>query len=321
MRPILLIDGLNLFLRNYAVNPSMNTNGDHCGGVLGTLRSLKCLVRDNKPSLVIIVWDGAGGSSKRRGIYAEYKAGRKPRVNRQYDFGESSQSAEQNLKTQFLSIKRYVELLGIQQVEIENIEADDVIGYLCRHTYPDREKIIVSTDKDFLQLVDATTLVYSPIKAVFYGSDRVTEDFHCLPENFVFLKAIMGDGSDNIKGLKGFGIKTVHKLLPFMAERETTLDEILEHSEQRRSENKRYGQIADSRDILTANVQLMQLTTPVISSPSVRAIRYSLETLPGFTSSELKLSLMRDGVQLTDSDFFTIFKEYSIMSRKEDSER
>lgn len=315
---VLIIDGMNLFIRNYTVNPTMNSNGDHVGGVAGTLRSIKMLIRDNRPTRTIVVWDGEGGSAKRRSIFKEYKAGRRPRVNREYDFGESPQEGERNLSKQLASAKRYTGLLGVHQIEVDDVEADDVVGYLCRHVYSDVDKVIVSSDRDFLQLVDARTLVYSPTKKVYYTSDRITEEFSCLPENFVYLKALIGDGSDNIKGVKGFGVKTAHKAFPLLAERATDVEEIIEIATQRRTQSRHWEAVAQAADIVRENVRLMQLTTPVISPTSTRIIRQAIDTRPSYLPSELKLSLIRDGVQITDGDFFTVFREHDIVSRRKD---
>jgi 5'-3' exonuclease len=317
---LLIVDGMNMFLRNFAVVPQMDSNGEHVGGVVGMLRSLRTCVRDVGPDLTVVVWDGPGGSRRRRGIFAEYKAGRKPRVNRAYEFDESPQRSEQNFRRQLGSARRYVELLGVCQVELEDIEADDVIAFVARHMFPDSDKVIVSSDRDFLQLVDARTLVYSPSKKLYYGCDRVLEEFGCLPENYIFVKALVGDASDNVKGLKGLGPKTVAKLFPVLAEREVTLEELLAYAEQRKEDNKKYGTIVAQRDVVTSNVQLMQLATPVISAQSVRAIRHALDARPDYFPSELKLSLMRDGIQIVDSDFFGVFNAHSIIRKRREQE-
>lgn len=313
---ILIIDGLNTFIRNWAVVPQMNLNGEHVGGVVGFLRSVKSLIRDAKPTRCIVVWDGKGGSQKRRGIYAEYKAGRKPRVNREYDFGESPEQSHRDLQAQYAKAKAYTELLGITQIEIEGIEADDVIGYLCRSVYQDTDKVVVSTDRDFLQLVDRHTLVYSPTKKLYFTANVVKEIHHVIPENFIYLKALMGDGSDNIKGIKGIGEKTAVKLFPFLAERQSSLEEVVKYAEANLDKNPKYRAVYDQRDVLIGNVGLMQLTTPIISPQSAAAIRYSLRpSETKYMMSEVKLSLLRDGIQLTDSDFFAVFKEYHIRSQ------
>ena len=85
MKRYLIIDGLNFFIRSFVVNPSMNLNGDHVGGSLGFLIGLNKLVRENQPTDIVVVWDGEGGSLKRRSMFKDYKAGRKLKVNREYD--------------------------------------------------------------------------------------------------------------------------------------------------------------------------------------------------------------------------------------------
>lgn len=307
---LLLIDGLNLFLRNYAVNPQMDVNGDHIGGAVGFLRCLKCYIRDFSVSRAVVVWDGKGGSQKRRGIYAEYKAGRKPRMNRAYDFGESPEAGERNLATQLLKTKRYVELLGVTQIEIEGIEADDTIAYLC-YAEGDSDKVVVSTDRDFLQLVGPTTKVYSPVKKILFGSDQVKEVHLVLPENYVYSKALTGDASDNISGVKGVGEKTVLKLFPFLAERPSTLQEVLDHARDHAHENPKYRAIHEQCEIVTANVRLMQLSSPIIGVQSASSIRHTIsQDVVEPVMSEVRLSFLRDGIQLTDSDFFAVFREY-----------
>ena len=319
---VLIIDGLNTFIRNWAVNPTMNTNGDHVGGTVGFLRSVKSLVRETQPTKVIICWDGKGGSAKRRGIYSEYKAGRKPRVNRQYDFGGDVESDKANLQLQYQKAKQYVGHLGLVQIEVEGCEADDVIGFLCRGIYEDTDKVVVSTDKDFLQLVDAHTLVYSPTKKLYYTTDEVKKDFGVIAENFIYLKAFCGDGSDNIAGIKGMGPKTVTKLFPVMGERATDLDELHKHLQSLEGKTPRekalVKELLDRWSVIIGNVKLMQLTSPIISPNTVRAIRYALEQRTvALNSSAMKLALIRDGVQLPDQDFFAVFNGYRMRAEKE----
>lgn len=307
----MLIDGTNLFIRAWAVNPTMTNNGDHVGGVVGFIKSLKAIMREVKPTLVVVAWDGKGGSQKRRGVYAEYKSGRKPRTNRKIDF-DSVEQSKMNLDMQHAKIRQYLELLGIIQVELEAIEADDVLAFLARHFYRDTDKVIVSTDRDFLQLVDAHTLVYSPTKKIYWTTVTMLQDMSILPENYIYMKAIMGDGSDNIKGIRGMGPKTILKLFPFLTERKSNLDEIMAYAADQVKENPRYQIIIDSKTLLIDNMSLMQLTEPIIGVQSVSAIRYAVERKPAFVMTEFRLALMRDGIQMTDSDLFTAFSDYRI---------
>jgi DNA polymerase-1 len=311
---ILIIDGLNTFIRSWAVVPSMNTNGEHVGGVVGTLRSIKFAISEVKPSKVIVVWDGEGGSRKRRSVYSEYKAGRKPKINRQFDFDSVDQSRA-NMMMQQAKTKQLIELLGMSVVEISDIEADDTIGYLCTQMYAEKQKVIMSTDKDFYQLIDAFTIVYSPSKKMYYSSSAFQNEYGVLPENYILVKALKGDASDNVKGLSGIGDKTAVKLFPMLGERPVRLDELLAIAETNRAKNPKYEAVIANRDLLIGNVQLMQLTSPVISAKSAMLIRNTVEqTRAKFTMSEFKLALIKDGIQIIDVDFFTVFKEYAMNS-------
>lgn len=315
---VLIIDGLNTFIRTWSVTPTMNSNGDHIGGCVGMLRSVKVLMRETDPTLVIICWDGTGGSQKRRGIFAEYKAGRKPRVNRQYDFDTPEQS-QKNLSYQYQKTKEYFDTLGITQIEVDAVEADDIIAFLACHIFDGKKKCIVSTDKDFLQLVGPKTLVYSPTKKVYYTNSDVLKEYSFIPENFVIARAIMGagDSSDGIVGIKGIGPMGLVKLFPFLTETPSTLDDVFKYAEEHKDENKKYESILGSRDLICNNVDLMQLKIPIISSQSVRAIQYALEKEESaeMSSSMLKLSFMKDGIQITDSDFFTVYNNYKMRAK------
>lgn len=308
---ILIIDGLNQFIRNWVIVPTMDSNGNHVGGLVGFLRSLKLLMADTKPTRVIVVWDGEGGSAKRHGIYAGYKDGRKPRVNREYDF-ESPEESQINMKVQHAKLKELLELLGVTQIELEGVEADDVIAFLCRGVYGETDKVVVSTDRDFLQLVDKHTLICSPVKKIYYTTKVFVDEWKILPENFVYFRAMQGnsDGADNIEGVKGIGPKTALKLFPFLAERAVELNEILSYAEANASKSPRYKAILEKKDEIVRNVQLMQLTIPIIGLPAIRAIRYALETDPTMKMSEFKILMLRDGIQLTDVDFFPTFDSY-----------
>lgn len=319
---LLLIDGLNLFLRNWSAVPMMDANGEACGGFVGTLRSLKSLLREGQYDRTLFCWDGKGGSAKRRGLYSGYKDGRTPRLNRQYDF-ETIEASQANLRFQYGRVKKYLEMLGITQVEVENCEADDVIALLCRSVFDDTDKVIVSTDRDFFQLIDTKTVVYSPIKKVYYSCDRFREELGVLPENYIFIKAICGDGSDNVKGvgdvagMKGLGPKTVTKFFPVLNEREVSAEELHQIAQvlvpKGRREKELLKALLDRWDVVIENFRIMQLSSPIISPQSVHSIRHQAEREPPpFNATSTKLALLKDGIQLRDADIFQVFNEYHV---------
>jgi len=132
-----------------------------------------------------------------------------------------------------------------------------------------------------------------------------------LPENYIYIKAMMGDGSDNIKGLGGIGEKTALKLFPFLSERESTVEEIRNHSVANIDNGPKYKSILDQWDHFLENVQLMQLSNPIISAQSARTVRISAtEQKPRFVFTEFKLELIKHGIQVIDADMMQVLQAY-----------
>ena len=313
---ILIVDGMNLFIRNFVVVPTMDLNGNSVGGLTGFIKSLKNMINESKAERVIVAWDGEGGSRRRRGIFAEYKAGRKVRLNREDDI-ESQDDSFKNMSSQLSKLKKLIELLGVIQVTADEVEADDVIALICRFIYPDEEKVVLTSDRDMFQLIDAKTVVYSPSRKEYYSRKDIIEKIGVLPENYIFVKALMGDKSDNVKGIGGVGEKTAVKLFPFLAERETNLDEIFSHSELNKDKSSKYKSIVEQREHILENVKLMQLSNPIISPSAARTIRIStLEQEPRFVFSEFKLQLLTNGIQALEQDTIGVFQAYKFRAEK-----
>lgn len=306
---VLIVDGMNLFIRCFVVVPTTDTNGEPVGGITGFLKSLKALVGDSAPSRVVVAWDGEGGSVRRRRIYKDYKEGRKVRLNRQEDM-ETQDESFVNMGSQVAKLKHLLSLLGVLNVEASGVEADDAIALICRYIYPDVDKVVLTSDRDMLQLVDSRTIVYSPTKRVYWSSDVVKEKTGVLPENYIYVKALMGDKSDNIEGLGGVGEKTAVKLFPFLGERPTDLQEIRDHAEANRGKSPRYTSVLDQWDRFLENVKLMQLSSPIINPSSATTIRNSATGKPSFMFTELRLQLVRYGIQVVDPDLLGVFKAY-----------
>ena len=225
---VMLIDGMNLFIRVFSAIPTTNEDGVHVGGIVGFLRSLAFNINMIRPTRIIVVFDGKGGSNRRRKIFPQYKAGRKMsyRLNRANDYLTRDEEQQMMIR-QLNRVVEYLECLPVSIMNMENIEADDVIGYLSKHIYKNNKTTIVSTDKDFLQLVDKTTNVYSPTKKIMYDEDKVFEEYGIHPSNFLLFRMFDGDKSDGIPGVNGIGKKTLIKLFPFIGtEDKYTLDDI-----------------------------------------------------------------------------------------------
>jgi DNA polymerase-1 len=301
---ILLIDATNNFIRNYAVVPTLDANGNPNGGVFGFLRSFATFVRTTDPDEVVVIWDGAGGSRKRRQILKDYKAGRKPvRLNRNYEF--ELENVEENKFKQRIRLGEYLNDLPIRQLTIPEVEADDVIGYLC-HYYKDDDKVIVSNDKDFFQLISDKVQIYSPTKKDFIDEKSVVIKYNIYPRNFAIARAIAGDASDNIKGIKGVGLKKLIKYFPFMSEAEkVSLDQLFTHSEENA---EKYERFLDGKQVIIENHKAMQLETPIVGFSSVQKIREGLEKVPGFNATSFRKKLLEDGITTINDSFFQPFR-------------
>ena len=277
---VLIIDGLNTFIRVFSVIPTTNDDGIHVGGIVGFLKSIGYTINMIRPTRTIVVFDGKGGSSRRRKIYPEYKAKRKTkyRVNRSYDFA-SPEDEKQNMIMQLQRIVEYLETLPITVLSYDNIEADDTIGYLCRQVLTESQITVMSTDKDFLQLANGRIKIWSPTKKKMYDESAVLDEYGISSHNLIWYRVLDGDKSDNIKGVKGLGLKTIQKKLPFLSEnRIVNIDEVI-------------NKLPESKDVIELNYKLMQLSDVDISgttktkiidkvnAPINRLIKYKFQTM------------------------------------------
>ena len=274
---VLLIDGMNLFIRVFSAIPTTNDDGIHIGGIVGFLRSLAFNINMIRPTRTIIVFDGKGGSNRRRKIFPEYKMGRKMsyRLNRAHDF--LTREEEQKMMIRQLNrVVEYLECLPVNIINMENTEADDVIGYLSKHVFKENKSTILSTDKDFLQLVDKTTRVYSPTKKIMYDETKVFDEYGIHPKNFLLFRMFDGDKSDGIPGVNGIGKKTLIKLFPFMeTEQKYSLDDIYRSAETQK--NPLCERVLQSKDLLNLNKQLMDLEDGIISGQQKLKIKEIVE--------------------------------------------
>lgn len=267
---ILIIDGLNTFLRAFAVNPTRNEDGLHIGGIGGCLKSIGYAVKKFNPTRCIIIFDGKGGSKQRKKIFGDYKSGRSSGgYNRNYDFKD--EDAEEARKRQILRTIEYLQCLPVTLMSINYIEADDAIAYLSKQVYDDKEeneKIIMSSDRDFLQLVDDDIKIWSPTKKILYDRETVIDEYGVPPRNFIIWRMIDGDKSDSIPGVKYVGQKKVQRKLGELIEREEPqrVDDVIEYSEERIDESTTYERIVENEDIMRRNWRLMQLYNVDISA-------------------------------------------------------
>ena len=202
MDKLFLIDGNSLANRAYYAMPYLtNSEGKPSGAVFGFANLLIKLIQEEKPNGIIVAFDHAR-KTFRNEIYAEYKANRK--------------ATPEEFKVQMPVIKQMLETMGITTIEKAGIEADDIIGTISKQV-KDMQKIIISGDRDLLQLVDSDTEVWLTKKGLTdlqkIDPNTILVDFGIQPYQVIEMKGLMGDTSDNIPGVAGIGEKTALKLI------------------------------------------------------------------------------------------------------------
>ena len=314
---VLIVDQLNLFFRNYIVNPSLSVNGAPIGGLKGCFQSLQKVIRESKPDMVIVCWDGAGGSAKRKSIKKDYKAGRKPiRLNRAVRNMTRNEELENKIWQQTRLVDYYNQT-PIIQFMFDGIEADDIIAYVCKsQELADCEKIVMSSDKDFFQLLDGKTVLYRPIQKEVLSKNSILDKFDIHPNNFAIARALAGDKSDNLEGVGGVGLKTAAKRFPFLKEEKTTtIDSMLEYCRHRLAETnvRAYTSVLENTEILERNYKMMQLYAPLLTIDAKKTVKETLKNPDySFNKTEVIKMMIRDG--FGEVNFIELFQHFNKIS-------
>jgi DNA polymerase-1 len=303
----LIIDGTNIFYRAYVVNPSLSNSGLPVGGLVGFLKSLQKLIREMKPTKVFVCWDGAGGSSRRRSVVSSYKEGRKAiRLNRSTGVSLSLEEENQSKLRQIMRLFEYLDNLPLIQLMHDGVEADDMISILCQELRGE-QKIIVSSDKDFYQLLDDETIIYRPVQAVFKTKKDIVEEFQIHPNNFALARAVSGDKSDNLQGVKGAGLKTLAKRFPFLVEeKDYSLTDLVDACEETENKLKIHEGILDNYDKILKNYKIMQLYVPNVSFQVRDIVKNAKENYSRYyNKTEIVKMMFTDGFpQISWTDLF-----------------
>lgn len=258
---ILVIDAMNMLIRSFSLLKAMNPSGAHVGGLVGFLRSLGYVTRIFDPTRVLVVWDGKGGSANRKNIDPNYKAQRATSRITHWGLYDTKEEETEALIGQLFRTQDYLECLPIHQLVMDKLEADDIMAWIAKKASNSNVKkcTIVSSDKDFLQLVDDTIEVYAPVKKKTFTKDNIFEELKVLPENYNLVKALLGDNSDNLQGVKGLGIKTVVSEFPKLLTERTDLNYIYKVAEEKLEGKKIFAKIIHNWQKVETNFELMDL--------------------------------------------------------------
>lgn len=304
VRPVLIIDGMNSFIRSWAAYPSMSVNGYQMGGCVGFLKTLRRLVYDIAPSAVYVAWEG-GGSQRRRSIYKEYKLGRRPeKLNRFYE--DDIPDTEENRKHQLVALVGMLRCAPACQLYVADCEGDDVVAYLCTGPFKDSDKVIVSSDKDLYQLLDDRTRMYSLHRKTFVTKETVLEEFRVQSKHFAIAKALCGDKGDNVPGIRGVGFKTVAKLFPLLGtEDDVLLDDVIAYAHAHADESKSYRNILAQEADVRRNYRLVFLDGGMMSAHQRSIIDHTVQKhVPRADQVGLVRQLIKEGINDFDVSGF-----------------
>lgn len=275
---ILIVDGLNNYVRIWVTVPTVNDDGIHIGGITGFLQTLGVSIRLLKPTRLIVVFDGKDSSKKRKQLYSGYKAnrGKSVRLNRTHDWNSDAEE-EQQMIQQLLRVIQYLTQLPCTIMMLNNVEADDTIGYLatelCEKNPNVNEAYIMSTDKDFYQLISDKIKVWNPVKKQIIDKNKVFELYNIYPHNFLLFKAMNGDASDNLPGIKGIGIKTAVKQFPLLTENKLhSVNDVISYASEHQKSSRLCKLLIDNKQQYLLNYKLMKLTGGEINKTSALQI-------------------------------------------------
>ena len=324
-RPIVIVDGMNIFIRMFVVNETTTTSGDPVGGVVGFVKYLNHLTNNFVPKKLFVVWEQGGASPRRKKIYEGYKANRSKdkesfaQINKDDSKRSWLMNDKENKLRQLHLLTQVLKHMPVCQIYVGDTEADDVIGYLLRHklAQENARKILVSSDKDFYQLLENPSIeIYDPAKKILVSAEKILEQYSISPRNFCMARTMVGDTSDNIPGVDGVGLKTAAKRFPILADTITDLQtqDILNFCQQKLTEKskiKAYSDVFNAKSTLERNWSLMYLDSTTLSASQIQKIDFTVDNFkPNLNKLGLIRTMMEAGV-VTDIDYdrlSTLFK-------------
>lgn len=268
----LVIDGEWNLKRNFLKRETLFSKGEYCGGSFGFLDSLRSVVNKVMPDRVVVLWDGIMSGKLRHNIYPKYKEKRNKSWDEdsykldEHELGEEAKR-KYSILQQKIKVKNYLEELFIRQVEVDEIEADDLIALYVQMRTQNEQIVIFSSDKDYLQLIEEGVSVLRPSDNFLITVENFKETYGHIPENALTLRCFEGDVSDSIQGVDGIGTKTLLKYYPRFQEEIYTIDRIIQEAVGMYQDKKIkfFEKIIGCRRIFERNKKLMDLRNPFVN--------------------------------------------------------
>lgn len=314
MQPEILIDGLNVFMRHYCANPTVSLNNTQCGGILGFLRNIQHLCDRFRPHKMTIVWEG-GGSSRRRAIEPNYKQGKRPVKLNRSGYYSDRYDTQDNRDDQLKTLIEILSYIPVTQIYVNDCEADDIIGYISKNKKAGHRKILVTSDKDYYQLIDEGNVIWSPNQKKIIDREEVLAKWGVSAINFCTARCFVGDQSDGIKGVKGAGFKTMLKHFPQLKEDTfISVEDIIQETKNLQSNASVVKEIILKENRLKKNWQLMYLDSACLSWQQIKSINFQYDNkVKKENKMDLMRVMMREGLNNYDVNNLLISVKASII--------
>ncbi|MBN2541503.1 DNA polymerase I [bacterium] len=260
-KKIFLLDGTAFAYRSHFAmikNPLFNSKGENVSAIFGSINSILKIIRDENPEYIAIAFDSRAPTFRHK-LYDEYKSTRAKMPD--------------ELGAQLPTLKELLNTMGIPVIEKEGLEADDLVAILAKEAVEEGlEAVLVTSDKDFFQLIDENTKILDPGRGAkepkWWDISNASEKFGVPPNKVIDFMALTGDSSDNIPGVQGVGPKTALKLF----EQFNSLDEIYNNLDKVENENLR-NKLAENKELAYLSKELVTIKTDVVLRMNVDDIK------------------------------------------------
>ncbi len=358
----LLVDGSNILELSSLADKTLSSSGKQIGGIFQFFLQLKLLLKKGNFRYVYVFWDGENSGQLRHDLNVDYKRNRDKNFEEEElsDYMKEVNSKIYNMKKFFFKKEDPIKLaqkkkqkdifywqrdiiidcleeLFVRQCLCDKIEADDFIGYYVAHKKPNEKIVIASNDRDLTQLISSDVIVYVQSMKDFLTSKNHRNVIGYSHENVVLKKVLCGDASDNIKGIKGFGEKTLLTYFSEIKDRKVTLNEVIDKSkainEERLKQKKKPLKWAENivncvtdgvqgKNIYKINEKIIDLRNPLMTKEAIdmiESIMYSPICPDDRTLENLYKILLNNDVDLLKDEtrFSNFFNEFLYLIDKE----
>ena len=277
MTRTLLVDGNSLLNTGFHGIKNLYNGDDHIGGLYHFLNTLRKHIDSYFITKIVVFWDGKDNVKPRLKFYPDYKLNRRLKTK---STDEVASYSRQKIRTQ-----QYLEELYVRHAAFDNCEADDCIAYYCNQS-PEEEIIILTSDRDLLQLITPKTSIHIiSLNKLFKWGEKVPLNGIYIPHTNVRLaKTICGDSSDNIYGIKMVGIKSLVKIHPPLLEEEVSLEELIKTLNNKDKKTKKEQNILngvsqqtkptiDNKNLLNTNYNIIGVGKQFLTPEAVEGIK------------------------------------------------